>query len=1056
MNDAEAPPSSAHATPSAVDLARLPGGADVEWQESIAAALEHVQHLLPDQAPIRVFIHHNTLHAFQHLPFHQAVRAGQRVYGAEPYLSEASYREMLVRGRITPEDIEAALRDQFPEPVPPVLVPGVLDELAIRRLMLRHQFQRESDATLLWLTAERGLTQRLPADVSADARKSLLSRTQLSLRGALDLPAPEGPLRFARVVTGARAAGEAARVLADEFSLRLDARELRAALEADGEPFCVRALFRACVELCESYPRESARSAAPHLRLHRELLHESGGPDIHDFVLPELIRLCAAYLDEGLAPWPMPQRELGFYRAARRLLARGSPPVSRLTRAVRADFRRQLACQAEPLQVVREALRELGVTPRQAGPYIEQLLLTMPGWSGMFSRLERKPEDRLAGAPPASLLELLAVRVTYERAALLQTVKPLGITPRALWETRNESAPPASRMGQLHAPYQLFQLACLAGLSLSQLEAMGQPGAHAAVAAIEGFDESMRRQLFQEAFEHHHRIQILNALAAHRSHSPGVPPSRTDFQLICCFDEREESFRRHVEEAHPNCATFGAPGFFGAAMRFRALDQPLHVVLAPVVINPVHHIEERPVPSDMQLHLRRAVRLRGRSRLQRQLFTGSRSLWRGLLLNAAFGSLAALPLLLRILSPRVAGRIRRFADDLLLPSPRTELTVHRDDRSDDPRPRGFAVDERVTRVATVLENIGLVRDFAPVIVVLGHGSTTLNNPHKSAYDCGACGGRQGGPNARVFAAMANAPRVRAELKKRGIDIPEDTFFVGGQHDTCNEDVTLFDVESLDDTQRVRLQSVIEALDRARAGNAQERCRRLFAAPLAPEPDEALRHVQARSEHLAQPRPEFGHATNAVAVVGRRSLTRGLFLDRRAFLISYDPTIDPSGAFLERTLAGATPVGAGINLEYYFSKVDNERYGAGSKLPHNVTGLLGVMSGHASDLRTGLPRQMIEIHEALRLLIVVEATPARLLEIAGRQPEVRELVVNRWVQLVALDPESGAMQVFTDRGFEPFTPGSAPLAQHATSFAAFRGQREFIPPSRIVGAGPSTT
>lgn len=1053
MNRTAVPSRAADAAAPAAQAARH---GETEWQEAIAGALDHVRHLLPDQAPIRVFIHHNTLHAFQHLPFHQAVRAGQRVYGAEPYMSEASFRELLSRGRITPDDLEAALCEQFPERSPRQLLPGALDERAIRRLMLQHQFRRESDATLRWCIAERELARRLRADVPSDAREQSLRRTRLTLRGALDLPAPEGALRFARLVTGARTPAEAAAAIADEFALPLDAAALRAALDADAEPFCVRALFRAALELCEGDPRPPAREAPARVDLHRELLIERGGADIFDLVLPELIRLCAAYLDEGLAPWPMPQRELGFYRAARQLLAQGSPSVSRLTRAVRADFQRQLARDAEPLHVVRETLSDLGVSPAQAAGYIERLLLTMPGWSGMFSRLERKPGDRPASAPPASLLELLAVRLTYERAALRSALAPLRITPRALWEDAERRQPAQSEPRALHAAYQLFQLASVAGLSLGQLEALGAPGARAALAAIEAFDEVTRRQVFQEAFEHHHRAQILDALAAQRPQRPerpSAPPERLDFQLICCFDEREESFRRHVEEVHPRCATFGAPGFFGAAMRFRALDQAQHVALAPVAIDPVHHVEERPVATDAALHARRVSRLRGWAALRRQLFAGSRSLWRGVLLNAALGTLAALPLLLRVLSPRVAGRIRRFADELLLPSPRTELTVHCDDPGDAPAPRGFAVEERVSRVATVLENIGLTRDFAPVIAVLGHGSTTLNNPHKSAYDCGACGGRQGGPNARAFAAMANSPRVRAELERRGISIPADTLFVGGQHDTCSDDVTLFDVESLSSAQRARLAPVVDVLDRARARNAQERCRRLFSAPRAPAPDEALRHVQARAEHLAQPRPEFGHATNAVAVIGRRSLTRGLFLDRRAFLISYDPESDPRGAILERTLAAAAPVGAGINLEYYFSKVDNESYGAGSKLPHNVTGLLGVMSGHASDLRTGLPRQMVEIHEPLRLLLIVEATPERLLEIAGRQSELRELVVNRWVQLVSRDPESGALRVFTDRGFEPFTPRDRPLAQHATSFDAFRGQREFVAPARIVGGAP---
>jgi uncharacterized protein YbcC (UPF0753/DUF2309 family) len=296
--------------------------------------------------------------------------------------------------------------------------------------------------------------------------------------------------------------------------------------------------------------------------------------------------------------------------------------------------------------------------------------------------------------------------------------------------------------------------------------------------------------------------------------------------------------------------------------------------------------------------------------------------------------------------------------------------------------------------------------------------------------------------------MANDPGVRQALAARGIHIPEDTWFCSGQHDTCEDEVRLFDLHTCPDSHHALFQEVVLKMNEVRARNAQERCRRLFSAPKAPTPREALLHVEGRSEHLVEPRPEFGHATNAVAMIGRRALTRGLFMDRRAFLLSYDPTIDHDGKILERTLAAATPVGAGINLEYYFSHVDNEIYGAGSKLPHNVTGLFGVMSGHASDLRTGLPRQMIEIHEPVRLLVIVEATPERLLEIAGRQAEVKELVVNRWVQLVSLHPETGVMQVFTDRGFVPFDPEPVALREGASSEVLFRGQTGPLGPRRI--------
>ena len=196
----------------------------------------------------------------------------------------------------------------------------------------------------------------------------------------------------------------------------------------------------------------------------------------------------------------------------------------------------------------------------------------------------------------------------------------------------------------------------------------------------------------------------------------------------------------------------------------------------------------------------------------------------------------------------------------------------------------------------------------------------------------------------------------------------------------------------------------------------------------------------RAHDLSQVRPEFGHATNAAAVIGRRALTQGLFLDRRVFLISYDPTQDPEGSILETILLTAGPVGAGINLEYYFSTIDNERFGCGTKVPHNVTGLFGVMEGTSSDLRTGLPMQMVEIHEPMRLQILVEAKTAVLEQIYARQDSLRELIAGGWVHLSAKDPDSGEIFIFErGTGFVLWQAETKELPLRDTSPDCYRDQ-----------------
>jgi len=474
--------------------------------------------------------------------------------------------------------------------------------------------------------------------------------------------------------------------------------------------------------------------------------------------------------------------------------------------------------------------------------------------------------------------------------------------------------------------------------------------------------------------------------------------------------------------------------------------------LCPVAIRPRHFVTEVEPEQSSQLGDRLLSRwAQLGALLDKNVHVGGRHARSGAVLFAALGVLWVIPLVLNVVFPWFRRLLTRLRGGV---SGGARLAMEHAPTISPPQGEqaGFSIDEMVEVVFSQLAPLGIQTRFAPLVLVLGHGSAGLNNPHQSAYDCGACGGGHGGPNARAFAHMANDIAVRRGLEQRGLVISSETRFVGGERNTTNNDVTIFDEVLVPASHRDELERVKASLDEARRRESHERCRRFESAPLWLSPRASLLHVQARGEDLAQPRPECGHATNAACFVGRRNSTRGLFLDRRVFLVSYDFSMDRAGELLEKLLAAVVPVVAGISLEYWFSYVDRAGYGAGTKLPHNITALVGVMDGAESDLRTGLPWQMVEIHEPVRLPIVIEAELAVVQRLVRESETLKCLVDHQWIFLAALDPISAELFELDGAAAKRYTP-EHPLQRTARdSRAHYEGRRGHLP---FVAVEPST-
>ncbi|RTL63037.1 MAG: DUF2309 domain-containing protein [Hyphomicrobiales bacterium] len=677
------------------------------------------------------------------------------------------------------------------------------------------------------------------------------------------------------------------------------------------------------------------------------------------FMIDEISAFCAAYFDEGQASWRLPTRKLAPYAAWRAQMRHDRNPEVMGIRDFRASV---LALPDDARAAVGAVVDKLGIPGRALEDYIFRPLFDIGGWAayaryiGWGAGLDGKTDD--------TLIELLAIRMAWG------------------WGLFNSRADAAFRTAWADAMAEAAQL----------------PSASA-----EGTRDLAIDLALHDAYEIAARRRVTRTLTS-RPHD-GVTrfPARPPVQAAFCIDVRSEVFRRALETAYPEAETIGFAGFFGFPIEYVPIGQSRGGAQCPVLLKPSFVVCEAVKGADEteEAEVLGVRLLRRRAAKAWKSFKVSAVSSFSFVETAGLGYAAKLAtdsaaLTRPVPSPNVDGLdsdvARRVGPRLAVREVAGRLT-------------GFTREQKLAMAEAVLKAMSMTGPFARLVLLAGHGSTTVNNPHASGLDCGACGGHTGEANARVAAAILNDAEVRIGLVDKGIAIPADCWFIGALHDTTTDDVTLFDAESVPYELAGDLARLKTALATAASIARLERSAALgLQGAVAPD---AL--IKARSQDWSQVRPEWGLAGNAAFIAAPRRLTRGLDLKGRSFLHSYEHDRDEGFKVLELIMTAPLVVASWINLQYFGSTVNNEAFGSGNKVLHNVVGQLGVLEGNAGDLRVGLPWQSVHdgerfVHEPVRLSVFIAAPESAMDEVLTRHAQVRDLVTNEWIFLHSLSDD----------------------------------------------------
>jgi uncharacterized protein len=452
-------------------------------------------------------------------------------------------------------------------------------------------------------------------------------------------------------------------------------------------------------------------------------------------------------------------------------------------------------------------------------------------------------------------------------------------------------------------------------------------------------------------------------------------------QAVFCIDTRSEGIRRHLEK-NGHYETYGFAGFFGFFFKYQKSNEPCDVLQCPALFSPQIQLFSESQPDWMCIQSNNFLNaLHDTKKLLFSPFgfveiTG---IWYGFVM------------LLKSIFPEKFQKFKKWLgldrQEKILNATLTSSQVN----------NAFYLESRVNNSVQFLKTIGLTKNFAPLVLICGHGAETENNPYQSSLDCGACGGNSGYANAIVVCQILNDREVRQALKSENIEIPETTYFIAGFHNTTRDEFTFYK-KDIPQSHNKFLSKLDTDLRIAGSSLREERMQDMpghFS-------------VNNRSTHWAELMPEMGLIKNAALIIGPRDLTEHVSLDRRVFLHSYDPNNDPDGKLLTGILFGPLIVAHWINAQYYFSTTDPTIYGSGNKMLHNVVSGLGVMEGNFSDLKIGLPWQSVAfrdeiLHEPLRLLVVIYAPKLLVEALLSQHPTIKALFTGQWAHLKIIEP-----------------------------------------------------